>query len=298
MAHQYITVENQTLLWKTINRSPQLANNTIAINREQWFSNIIKQFYEKINTPSLSIAGLKALNQQTIAHMVGDLKRIESQYSTPSVSYDNQLSTTNSQTSNLNGPSISSPYGISNGETPQTRMSMYADQFNARQQEYTNMVNPPTPPIANFTEKVEEEPITNMDELLQQQIKQREYDIAQARPPPLPTLPPTYPKQNEGNTTARPSSPMSPNKNNISATTTNLWEESEVTQTPTQTPEAKRRSLEAMNAIIQELQKQLADLREEVAKISRHNGQDIVYIKQPIIPTIQLDRTADVEDAI
>jgi Tfp pilus assembly protein FimV len=91
---------------------------------------------------------------------------------------------------------------------------------------------------------------------------------------------------------------MSPNKNNISAPTTNLWEESEVTQTPTQTPEAKRRSLEAMNAIIQELQKQLADLREEVAKISRHNGQDIVYIKQPIIPTIQLDRTADVEDAI
>ena len=48
MAHQYISKENQTLLWKTIQRSPQFVNNTVSINREQWFSNIIKQFYEGI----------------------------------------------------------------------------------------------------------------------------------------------------------------------------------------------------------------------------------------------------------
>ena len=270
MAHQYITVENQTLLWKTINRSPQFANNTIAIHREQWFSNIIKQFYENIKSPKMSIAELKALNQQTIAYMVSDLKRIlsyedktnprsnvlvESQYNRPSAI----------DTSYVNRPAL-------NSETPQTRMSMYNDQFNARQQEYTNMTKPPAPPIANFTEKLEEDPITNMDELLQQQIKQREYDVAQARPPPpLTTLPPTLPNQ-----TVEPlSSPMSPTKNNVTAT-----------------------NLEAMNAIIQDLAKQLAELREEIAKITKRTDQETRYIKQPIIPTIQSDRTDDVEDAI
>jgi hypothetical protein len=148
---------------------------------------------------------------------------------------------------------------------------MYTDQFNARQQEYTNMTKPPAPPIANFTEKLEEEPITNMDELLQQQIKQREYDVSQARPPPpLTTLP---------NQTVEPlSSPMSPSRNN---------------NIPVTDPK-----FEAMNTIIQDLAKQLTELREEVAKLSRRNDQDIVDINQPIITTIQSDRTDDVEDAI
>jgi hypothetical protein len=46
------------------------------------------------------------------------------------------------------------------------------------------MVKPPAPPIANFTEKLEDEKITNMEELIRQQLKQREYDIAQLQGPP------------------------------------------------------------------------------------------------------------------
>jgi hypothetical protein len=269
MAHQYITVENQTLLWKTINRSPQFANNTIAIHKEQWFSNIIKQFYENIKSPTLSMADLKALNQQTIAYMVSDLKRILSYEDKTNprsgVLAESQYSPSAIDTSYVNRPAL-------NSETPQTRMSMYNDQFNARQQEYTNMTKPPAPPIANFTEKLEEEPITNMDELLQQQIKQREYDVAQARPPPpLTTLPPTLPNQ-----TVKPlSSPMSPNRNNIATT-----------------------NLEAMNAIIQDLAKQLAELREEIAKITKRTDQETHDIKQPIIVAIQSGRTDDTEDTI
>lgn len=170
MANQYITVENQTLLWKTIQRYPQFVNNTISINREQWFSSIIKQFYENIKSPKMTIAELKALNQQTIAYMVGDLKRIESMYIV--------------QPTAVAATPTSMPQ--MKFETPQTRMSMYSDQFNARQQEYANMGKPPAPPIANFSEKVEDDAITNMEELLQQQMKQREYDIAQVRPPPPP----------------------------------------------------------------------------------------------------------------
>jgi hypothetical protein len=217
MSNQYIAVENQTLLWKTIQRSPQFINNTITINREQWFSSIIKQFYENIKSPKMSIAELKALNQQTIAYMISDLKRIEALYKVPSTAI---LPTPQSP------PYQNNSITQINYENPQTRMSMYNDQFNARQQEYANMGKPSAPPIANFSEKVEDETITNMDELLQQQIKQREYDVAMVKP-----APPAF------------------------STSQNVVEP--VSELP------KSSNQEVMSAI-QELAKQLAELKEEI----------------------------------
>lgn len=181
MSQQYIQIENQTLLWKIIQRSPQFLNNTVHINREQWFSNIIKYFYDnKINKPTCSISELKVINQQTITYMLNDLKRIESS-NKAYVSNTTPISQHNPQFQ-LQSPPVQIPTHTPQYETPQTRMSMYNDQFNSRQQEYTNMVKLPAPPIANFTEKVEDEAITNMEELLQQQLKQREYDISTVLP--------------------------------------------------------------------------------------------------------------------
>jgi phage host-nuclease inhibitor protein Gam len=105
-------------------------------------------------------------------------------------------------------------------------MSIYTDQFNARQQEYATMGKPQVPPIANFSEKVEDETITNMDELLQQQIKQREYDVAMVKP-----APPAF------------------------STSQNVVEP--VSELP------KSSNQEVMSAI-QELAKQLAELKEEI----------------------------------
>lgn len=232
MAQQYISVENQTLLWKTINRSPQLANNTIAINREQWFSNIIKQFYEQIKSPKMSIAELRELNQKTIAYMVNDLKRIETLYMptkpTPPIN------------SSYETPTASRSLTF---ENPQTRMSMYNDQFSSRQKEYENMLKPPAPPIANFGEKVEDEAITNMDELLQQQIKQREYDVAQVRPPP-----PLELNMGEPAKSISTSSPI---------------------LSPSSGPSPV--NMEMMTAI-QELTKQLAELRDEVRLLKENTA--------------------------
>jgi hypothetical protein len=175
----YISVENQTLLWKTIQKIPQFYNNTLSINKEKWFASIIKQFYEQIQTPKLTVIELKNLNQQTISFMIQELRRIE------------EMRKGGQGGNTIQPPSSPINQSIPSYETPQSRMSMYTDQFNARQQEYTNMIKPPAPPIANFGEKIEDEAITNMDELLQHQIKQREYDIAQVKmPPPPPNLVP------------------------------------------------------------------------------------------------------------
>jgi len=244
MANQYITVENQTLLWKTIQRSPQFVNNTVAINREQWFSSIIKQFYENIKSPKMTVAELKSLNQQTIAYMVGDLKRIESMYTQPPISAPSQPSTP------------------MNFETPQSRMSMYNDQFNARQQEYANMGKPPAPPIANFSEKVEDDAITNMDELLQQQIKQREYDVAMVRPPP-PLV----------STVVEPvvspiSSPMSNTSENRSSQ--NVGSPHIFSSNANENAIPQNNVGPDVMAAIQELTKQLAELRDEI-RVLREN---------------------------
>jgi hypothetical protein len=196
MAQQYIDVNNQTMLWKLIQRSPQFLNNTVNINREQWFGNIIKQFYEQITVPKFSIEELKTLNQKTIAYMLSDLKQMEQaqlayrngvgirENTSP---YDNKLG----QPNLLNSTIVPRP-GTST-------LSTANEQFNARQQEYTNMLKPPAQPIPNFSEKIDDDVITNMDELLAQQKKQREYDISQVilpapqtvNPPPVIATPET-----------------------------------------------------------------------------------------------------------
>jgi hypothetical protein len=191
MAQQYIDVKNQTMLWKLIQRSPQFVNNTVHINREQWFGSVIKLFYEQITVSKFSIEELKTLNQKTITYMLSDLKQIEQAQMAPrniparmpdignGVGIRENTSDNNlTQSNHLNTTTVSRP-GVAS-------LSTYNEQFNARQQEYTNMLKPPAQPIPNFGEKVDDDVITNMDELLEQQKKQREYDISHViSPPPL-----------------------------------------------------------------------------------------------------------------
>ena len=175
MAQQYIDVNNQTMLWKLIQRSPQFANNTVKINREQWFGSIIKYFYEQITVSKFSIEELKILNQKTIAYMLSDLKRIE----------QSQLDASASAKSTTHGNKmlpVNPEPPIHDIRPRVASLSTYNEQFNARQQEYTNMIKPTAQPIPNFGEKVEDDVITNMEELLEQQKKQREYDTARTMP--------------------------------------------------------------------------------------------------------------------
>jgi len=153
----YVRAENQTLLWNTIQKMPQF--HTSPIQKEQWFSNIIRQFYEKNQHVQMNTGDLQALNRQTIAYMVEDLRKY-----------------------------VQAPPKV-------------MDSFSSRQYEYDLMNKPKDQPIANFGEKIDDEVITNMDELLQQQIKQREYDIARAKEqmpvPPSEIILPSTPKDNE-----------------------------------------------------------------------------------------------------
>jgi hypothetical protein len=145
----YIHRENQTLLWNIMEKNPQFAK---MVDKEVWFSNIIKQNYENIQYLPLTLESLQHINKQTISMMVDALKKMELQ--------------------NTFLPSNS-------GATE--RISSFTAQFEERQKDY--MIKPIEPPNVKF-DKIDDDVITNMDELLQRQIKQREYDIAQTMPPP------------------------------------------------------------------------------------------------------------------
>jgi len=146
----YIHHENQTLLWNTLQKNPKFQN--LTINKQEWFSNIIKAFYENIQyLPPLTPQDLLQINRQTITYMMEEINT------------------------------------LLNDRPKFTESKKVVSDFNMRQQEYEASLKPKVPPIADFSEKINDDAIQNMDELLQQQIRQRDYDVEQAKerlPPP------------------------------------------------------------------------------------------------------------------
>ena len=111
----YISVENQTLLWNTIQKVQLLHDRLPTHLQQDWFKNILGTFYKKsVNTQY----DLVQLNKETIGYMISSLKQ---------------------------------------------------DSYS---HEYTKKEPP------NFKEDMGDGVIENMDELLQQQLKQRELDFA------------------------------------------------------------------------------------------------------------------------
>ena len=128
----YISVENQTVLWSTIQKI-QLLHEKIPTNQQQeWFKNILGMFYQQNMNVKYD---LRQLNKDTISYMINLLKQ--------------------------------------NTE----KQESYTRQFVDRQQDYDKIIKKDLPPEPNFKEPIGDGVIENMEELLQQQLKQRELDI-------------------------------------------------------------------------------------------------------------------------
>ena len=159
----YITPENQTLLWTTIHKIPAFEKNISNHRREEWFRSIIEKFYESNRMRSLTTDELKLLNRETIVYMVNQCKLVDF------LPVDTVSAT---------------PFGSSFSADPITNLSLEQSsevtrdylsnlkkeelnkQFLERRQEYDNMIQRPIREI-DFRFPTEEEPIKNMDELIQ-----------------------------------------------------------------------------------------------------------------------------------
>ncbi len=156
----YIHRENIQLLWSIIQKNPLIAK---IQDPETWFHSFIQTFYEKAQYVPMNASSLNQLNRQTLAAMVEDLK--------------------NGRTNQ----SVSEPtFPLTSGS--KERIAAYEEQFKQRQLEYQPIK--PILPEVNFSEKIDDEAITNMDELIKKQIEMRNNDVARALenmpPPPQP----------------------------------------------------------------------------------------------------------------
>ena len=169
----YVLQENQKLLWDTISKHPlfgEMKKNDYN-KSEKWFRNIIEDFYNK-NERSLSKDQLRTLNKETIKLMIHNLKE-ESSYKPLSTQNHNYFSNSYTPINSLS--TNTSETNISISERKQTELN---SEFQNRQKEFESFHKRPTMKAIDFRENDKEDvPIENIDELLQAQLKEREYDL-------------------------------------------------------------------------------------------------------------------------
>ena len=143
----FISYNNQTILWNTIQKVPLLQQKIQKEYQANWFRQIIEDIYTQNQYRNLNVQELNELNKQTISYMINSLKRSNNE---------------NNQTTSIENLD----YQDTNTE------------FSKREKEYeilknnTKMNEKP-----NFNQTIEDKAIDNMDELLYNQQIQRDLDL-------------------------------------------------------------------------------------------------------------------------
>jgi len=164
----FISAENQKLLWNTIQKV-SLFHTTIPQQEQQlWFKQNIGSIYENYKNIPLKRNGLENLNKEALQYMLKQLKNRNTDIS-PYFGNGNTGSPQNQKPNPFIEPSTSVRI--------QPRSDSYNRDFIDRQKEYENMMKKEQPVMGILNEKIEDTAIENMDELLQQHLKQRELDI-------------------------------------------------------------------------------------------------------------------------
>ncbi len=172
---QYIQPENQTILWNVVQKI-KLFHSLIPLQQQEtWFKQIIGYFYQQNKHRKIGTTELQILNKQTIETIIQSLQSMQSQtqiQSRPQTQMQEQPPTQYQHVSNEN---------ILHNREPivrlESQMNSYSNEFVYRQKEYENMNKKETPLEPKFQETIEDKAIENMDELIQQHIKQREQEL-------------------------------------------------------------------------------------------------------------------------
>jgi hypothetical protein len=80
----------------------------------------------------------------------------------------------------LNQPTIQTPPVVLNNNA-----IFYKNEFSQRQKEYETMLEKKSPDAPDFSEKIEDGVISNMDELIKTHLQQRENELKMYGPPPI-----------------------------------------------------------------------------------------------------------------
>ena len=166
MSAQFIHSNNQSMLWKVINNTPQTISyfaNAPFGEKERWFQSIIGHVYNQYNGKNIS---LKDMNKRAIDFMLQSL--------VPSI---------NEVPIRSDAP-IVQLQSVPLRSLSDTREQQMHEQFSRRQAEYESMVKKETP-VPQFTGGVKDEAILDLDSAVKEYMKQRDQDIDIPKPESL-----------------------------------------------------------------------------------------------------------------
>lgn len=173
----YVTPENQKLLWTVLHKNPlilQVFSTNQTKQKEQWFKSIIEEIFNQNRFKTISKRDLQQLNQDTLNYMIQQLRDYVIKNQPP----QQNVSTPGSQNIKIDTPPIQQS----------NRQEIFNNQFQQRQKEYEQMSEKKAPDTIDFRDKADDEPISNIDELLKSHMQMRENELKQyAPPPPIPT---------------------------------------------------------------------------------------------------------------
>lgn len=180
----YIHPENQELLWNIINKNSQIQQYFYSYPpnaKDNWFKQIISSFYEKNQNTVFSQEQLLDINKNTILYMINDVKRNiqykeeqKKQELLNQQSYQKQSYPENFNTDYLK------PFSVT-----ENKEDKFKEQFQQYQNNYNSMFDKKTPKSVDFREKINDTQISNMDELIQKHLRERDEELKRYAPPPI-----------------------------------------------------------------------------------------------------------------
>jgi hypothetical protein len=193
----FISVENQNLLWKTIHKTSlldEVFRNYSPGAKSKWFKQNIEAFH--IRNPTITNQeSLARINRDTIAYMVKELQLMP--YTKPITSAPAAPSAELTQdTRNVHfSKDILTPHAVRSAS--QAKGEAFQAMYMTKQREFEALNRRPIVEQIDFTEVKEDGVIENMEELIQQQLRQRELDVLKYAPPsPVETNPVPNPNPN------------------------------------------------------------------------------------------------------
>jgi len=144
----YITASNQEMLWRTIKKNSLFDQVLTQEQQPIWFREIIGNFYGENANKNQSNKELLELNKSTLRFMIHNLK-------------------------GRGEPVLNEP--INDRLEPQS--ISYQSNYDSLQNDYNNMHKRNIPQEPDFKEPLDNEKIQNMEELLQQQLKDRALEM-------------------------------------------------------------------------------------------------------------------------
>ena len=172
----YVVSANQELLWNVISKNSYIQTFFSRYNPDtkvEWFKKIVSKFYDQYRSQQLTVNDLNRVNKETISYMIQNIREQTNSTSNPTSPINDAP-----VVREVNSYTINTPPIVTNNQ-----QEIYANQFEQRQNEYAAMNKRNVPDDVDFAEKNDDGVIENMDILVQQQLKQREYDMNNIPPP-------------------------------------------------------------------------------------------------------------------